>query len=58
MAKILQFPAPTPEPPVPSMRMPRPVAPIRTNAVSIHVVPAPAMRPAAHRTPFLERITA
>ena len=39
MAKILQFPAPTPEPPVPSMLMPRPVAPIRTNAVSIQSYP-------------------
>ena len=51
MCKLLHFPSPgknsSPEPPVPSMGMPRPVEPIMTNAVSTHVIsmPAPDSRP-------------
>jgi hypothetical protein len=45
MGILLQFPSPDdprPEPPSPSMCMPRPAEPALTNAVSVRVPPAPS----------------
>jgi hypothetical protein len=51
---ILNFPSPETDPPVPSMRMRRPVTPIRTNAKSIHVLPSPTDYVPEGASPFGE----
>jgi hypothetical protein len=50
MCILLHFPSPDdprPEPPAPSICMPRPAEPVMTNAVSVHVLPDPQERPSA-----------
>ena len=56
MCILLHFPSPDdprPEPPAPSMCMPRPVEPVVTNAVSVHVLPVPSERESAPLFPPL-----
>ena len=56
MCKLLHFPSQghvdPPEPPVSSMRMPRPVEPVLINAVSHHVLFMPTTD---RRTPFSKK---
>ena len=50
MCILLHFPSPDdprPEPPAPSICMPRPTEPAVTNAVSVHVLPTLPERPSA-----------
>jgi len=62
MCILLQFPSPNdprPEPPVPSMRMLRPIEAALTNAASVHALPSPAERARlAFSVPQVLRVTA
>jgi hypothetical protein len=54
MCILLYFPSPDdprPEPPATSICMPRPVEPAVTDAVSVHVLPAPTEHPSSPLSP-------